>query len=370
MSGRQGRQESSIDPTHGPQALFAQQLRDLRKTSGSPTYRELASWTRKIGTPYSDTTLSSAARGHELPSWDVTSAFVRACLSYAKTSGEQIEADVGTWASRWRHAKAELSPDGPSSSPGEESGERTEHAEPRQEGEGTGEVSGEAPGEVTTTARTGTPSTAPGTRTRLRPSGKKAGWALVGIAVVAAAVLVGRSMAAPESATTDAARSGATAAPGTSGAPASSTGAPGRLPSAPTADADLDGDYRCARPRLHDGVSWTPCTSVDAAELTFVVRLTNSGPDAVRVRTKLGYIRATVPHPCPGQWGTGAELTVKPGTSVMSPPGTCVVDKQPASAFQAVAWVGPPLRTAWDYREMSPTVHVQPDGQTTVWAGE
>lgn len=61
---------------------------------------------------------------------------------------------------------------------------------------------------------------------------------------------------------------------------------------------------------------------------------------------------------------------MKPGTSVMSPPGTCVVDKQPASAFQAVAWVGPPLRAAWDYREMSPTVHVQPDGRTTVWAGE
>ncbi|MFJ1640756.1 hypothetical protein ACIQ9I_25930 [Streptomyces sp. NPDC094461] len=356
MSGRQGRQESSIDPTHGPQALFAQRLRDLRKACGSPTYRELASWTRKIGTPYSDTTLSSAARGHELPSWDVTSAFVRACLSYAKTSGEQIEADVDTWASRWRNAKAELSSDGPSPSPGEESAERTE---PRQECEETGEG---AP-----TARTGTPSTAPGTRTRPRPSGKKAGWALVGIAVVAAAVLVGRSMAAPESATTDASRSGAAAAPGASASP---TGTPSRLPSAPTADADLDGNHRCARPRFHDGVSWTPCTSVDATELTFVVRLTNSGPDPVRVRTKLGYIRATVPHPCPGQWGTGAELTVKPGTSVMSPPGTCVVDKQPASAFQAVAWVGPPLRAAWDYREMSPTVHVQPDGRTTVWAGE
>lgn len=136
MSGRQGRQESSIDPTHGPQALFAQRLRDLRKACGSPTYRELASWTRKIGTPYSDTTLSSAARGHELPSWDVTSAFVRACLSYAKTSGEQIEADVDTWASRWRNAKAELSSDGPSPSPGEESAERTE---PRQECEETGE---------------------------------------------------------------------------------------------------------------------------------------------------------------------------------------------------------------------------------------
>lgn len=41
----------------------------------------------------------------------------------------------------------------------------------------------------------------------------------------------------------------------------------------------------------------------------------------------------------------------------------------PASAFQAVAWVGPSLQAAWDYREMSPTVHVQADGQTTVWAG-
>ncbi|GAA2414275.1 hypothetical protein GCM10010433_11710 [Streptomyces pulveraceus] len=233
MSGRQGRQESSIDPTHGPQALFAQRLRDLRKACGSPTYRELASWTRKIRTPYSDTTLSSAARGHELPSWDVTSAFVRACLSYAKTSGEQIEADVDTWASRWRNAKAELSPDGPSSSPGEES---AEHAAPRQEGEETSEAtSGGTSGGTgggTPTARTGTPSTAPGTRTRPRPSGKKAGWALVGIAVVAAAVLVGRSMATPESTTTDAARSGAAAAPGASGASASPTGTPNRLPSA------------------------------------------------------------------------------------------------------------------------------------------
>ncbi|MFC9620051.1 hypothetical protein ACFTXM_08650 [Streptomyces sp. NPDC056930] len=60
---------------------------------------------------------------------------------------------------------------------------------------------------------------------------------------------------------------------------------------------------------------------------------------------------------------------MKPGTSVMSPLDSCVVDKQPASAFQAVAWVGPSLQAAWDYREMSPTVHVQADGQTTVWAG-
>ncbi|MFJ9682572.1 hypothetical protein ACIRP2_31645 [Streptomyces sp. NPDC101194] len=352
MSGRQGRQESSIDPAHGPQALFAQQLRDLRKTCGSPTYRELASWTRKIRTPYSDTTLSSAARGHELPSWDVTSAFVRACLSYAKASGEQIEADVSTWASRWRNAKAELSPDGPPSLPSQES------EESRQESE--------EPGEETPTTLTEAPPVAPDARARLRTSGKKVGWALVGIAVVAAAVLVGRFMAAPKSATADTKSPGAAAAPGASASP---TGEPSLLPSAPTTDADLDGDYRCARPRFLNGLSWSPCTSVDAAELTFVVRLTNSGSDPVRVRTKLAYVRATVPHPCPARWGTGVQLTVKPGTSVMSPPDSCVVDKQPASAFQAVAWVGPSLQAAWDYREMSPTVHVQADGKTTVWAG-
>src|SRR2546421_10935851 len=57
-----GRTESPLDPTTGPLAAFAQELRELRHAAGSPSYRALA---RRAG--YSAAALSAAAGGASLP---------------------------------------------------------------------------------------------------------------------------------------------------------------------------------------------------------------------------------------------------------------------------------------------------------------
>ncbi len=68
------RGESPLDPDGGPLFEFAARLRRLREQAGRPTYRDLARRTH-----YGIATLSSAAAGRQLPSWDVTLAYVRAC---------------------------------------------------------------------------------------------------------------------------------------------------------------------------------------------------------------------------------------------------------------------------------------------------
>src|SRR5256886_8095901 len=89
-----GRHERPIDPSAGPLAAFAYDLRELRRAAGSPSYRELARRTH-----YSDTTLSTAANGTTLPSREVTMAFVQACGG-----------DVDQWRSRWEALRSQLNP--------------------------------------------------------------------------------------------------------------------------------------------------------------------------------------------------------------------------------------------------------------------
>src|SRR2546429_3169649 len=69
-----GRTESPLDPTTGPLAAFAHELRELRHAAGGPSYRALA---RRAG--YSAAALSAAAGGATLPSLSVTLAYVGAC---------------------------------------------------------------------------------------------------------------------------------------------------------------------------------------------------------------------------------------------------------------------------------------------------
>lgn len=69
-----GRPESDLDPDAGPAQAFAARLRALREQAGRPSYRSLAAIAN-----YSTTTLSQAAAGHDLPSLEVTLAYVRAC---------------------------------------------------------------------------------------------------------------------------------------------------------------------------------------------------------------------------------------------------------------------------------------------------
>ena len=80
-----GRRESQLSP-HDPELeRFARDLRELRRTAGSPSYRSLSQLAH-----YSASALSTAANGRALPSLPVLEAYVRACGG-----------DVGEWRRRW-----------------------------------------------------------------------------------------------------------------------------------------------------------------------------------------------------------------------------------------------------------------------------
>ncbi|MFF7977398.1 hypothetical protein [Streptomyces sp. NPDC007905] len=86
-----GRRESPLDPSAGPVARFAFELRKLRAEAGSPTYRVMA-----LRAGQGASTLSQAAGGERLPTLPVVLAYVRAC------GGDPQE-----WEERWRQAAAE-----------------------------------------------------------------------------------------------------------------------------------------------------------------------------------------------------------------------------------------------------------------------
>ena len=85
-----GRPERSLDPDAGPAQRLAHELRELRRSAGSPSYRTMAQ-----GAGFSATSLSDAARGKRLPSLAVVQAYVRACGG-----------DPGEWEPRWKEAEA------------------------------------------------------------------------------------------------------------------------------------------------------------------------------------------------------------------------------------------------------------------------
>ncbi|MEV0405137.1 helix-turn-helix transcriptional regulator [Actinoallomurus sp. NPDC050550] len=87
-----GRPERPLDPTQGPLADFAHDLRALRHKAGTPNYRQMAAEAH-----FSATALSRAASGKALPSLEVTLAFVAACGG-----------DTRAWKDRWHAVRAEL----------------------------------------------------------------------------------------------------------------------------------------------------------------------------------------------------------------------------------------------------------------------
>src|SRR3954465_3703733 len=92
------RPESTIDNI-GPVADFAQQLRLLRQHAAL-SLRQLAASTR-----LSTATLSVAAAGQKLPTWEVTKTYVQACGG-----------DANEWRGRWENAgqpSRPLPPPGP-----------------------------------------------------------------------------------------------------------------------------------------------------------------------------------------------------------------------------------------------------------------
>ncbi|WP_229783431.1 helix-turn-helix domain-containing protein [Pilimelia anulata] len=86
-----------MDPTAGPLAALAHDLRRLRAAAGNPTYRALAT---RAG--YSATTLSEAAGGSRLPTLEVLLAYVGACGG-----------DPAAWRARWHAVAAAGSPPTP-----------------------------------------------------------------------------------------------------------------------------------------------------------------------------------------------------------------------------------------------------------------
>ncbi|AZQ36288.1 hypothetical protein EJ357_24860 [Streptomyces cyaneochromogenes] len=86
-----GRPERPVDPSAGPIARFAHELRQLRSAAGSPSYRTMA---KAVGC--GATTLSQAAAGERLPALTVVEAYVRACGG-----------DPGSWRLRWEEAQEE-----------------------------------------------------------------------------------------------------------------------------------------------------------------------------------------------------------------------------------------------------------------------
>jgi WD40 repeat protein len=86
-----GRPESPLDPSEGPVARFAAELRKLRTEAGSPAYRVMAQRTGQGAS-----TLSQAAAGDRLPTLPVVLAYVTACGG-----------DAGEWEGRWRQAAKE-----------------------------------------------------------------------------------------------------------------------------------------------------------------------------------------------------------------------------------------------------------------------
>lgn len=89
------RRETPLTGGDGPLLRLARELRQLRGSAGSPSYRALSARAH-----YSIATLSGAAAGHRLPTLDVTLAYVRACGG-----------DVDEWEERWHHVAAELAAD-------------------------------------------------------------------------------------------------------------------------------------------------------------------------------------------------------------------------------------------------------------------
>ena len=88
-----GRREEPIE-SYGPVQRFAEQLRELRRDAGSPSYRSMAATAH-----YSATTLSTAASGRARPSLPVVLAYVAACGG-----------DVADWRARWESLDAPPSP--------------------------------------------------------------------------------------------------------------------------------------------------------------------------------------------------------------------------------------------------------------------
>lgn len=85
------RPENPLNAAEGPLAQFAVELRELRAKS-ELSYRQMAAKAH-----YSQPALSQAASGKKVPTWQVTSAYVRAC-----------DGDEAEWRQRWMRLQEQI----------------------------------------------------------------------------------------------------------------------------------------------------------------------------------------------------------------------------------------------------------------------
>lgn len=155
------------------------------------------------------------------------------------------------------------------------------------------------------------------------------------------------------------------AAPSATGADLTKPG-----PAASTESGGIEGNHRCGKARSTGAVSWTPCTLVTRNRtMSFLVEFTNTSGKPVTVKAKLAYVQAAVEQACPDPWGTAVKVTIPAKATKTSPLDACTAPLTPAQAFQARVWVVLDGAAQWGYREHSPTLHVQDNGNP-VWADE
>lgn len=87
-----GRPERPLDPAGSPLERFAVDLRAARERAGRPTYRAMARIAHR-----SQTTLSEAAGGRTLPTWETVTGFLHACGV----------TDLDNWKDKWTACGAE-----------------------------------------------------------------------------------------------------------------------------------------------------------------------------------------------------------------------------------------------------------------------
>ncbi|WP_157963749.1 ATP-binding protein [Actinocorallia populi] len=136
---RPGRSPAPIPEPDTPLGRFAQGLRDLRDQAGDPGYEALARESERLGTPYSATSLRTAASGRSLPSWKVTETFVRACVEFARRHPHRAhpaalrwtpEALLPRWTALWHEISFHPPAPGPPAPPPTPRTPKDEHPAP------------------------------------------------------------------------------------------------------------------------------------------------------------------------------------------------------------------------------------------------
>jgi len=173
-------EQTAGDPARAARAAaigeFAATLRQLRRSVGDPSFREMAGRSRAI----SHTTLHEAAQGNRLPSWATTVEFLRAC-----------GADPAEYRARWERADRAIRTETPPMDADERVRRRASDAwteestsEARSdEGRRRGSEPSNRAGDTEPSNRAGSNAPAPG-------RGRRVTLITAGAAVVAAAIVV------------------------------------------------------------------------------------------------------------------------------------------------------------------------------------